>query len=131
MTEPTDPPAGLPDVDPRVVALERRIAEMETTHRDRLMRAELKAEAVRAGMIDLDGLKLIDAAQVEIGEDGAVKGADGLMKTLRRNKPWLFGLASTSSTAPAPPASPPEQKHATKMSHTEWQTARAALLKQR
>ncbi len=130
MTEPAVTP-DVPDADQRVTVLERRIAELEITHRDRLLRAELKSEAIRAGMVDLDGLKLVDPASVEVGEDGQVRGVEALMKALRRSKPWLFGLASTSSTAAAPPAQPPEPPHATKMNHAEWRAARAELLKRR
>ena len=56
-----------------------------------LVRAELKAEAVRAGMIDLDGLKLVDPADVRVNEAGEIEGAAMLMQKLRRAKPWLFG----------------------------------------
>jgi len=135
MTEPTLVPAGKPAAleadDPRVAALERRIADMEASHRDRMIRADLKAEALRAGMIDLDGLRLVDVTAVELGEDGQVKGGEALMKSMRRLKPWLFGLASTSSTAAAPPALPPEQKSAMQMSVDEWRAARADILRRR
>jgi hypothetical protein len=135
MTE-TSPPEVAPAlgeaaVDTRVETLERRIAELEATHRDRLIRADLKAEAVRAGMIDLDGLKLVDPAGIELGEDGQVKGAEALMRNLKRLKPWLFGLSSTSSTAAAPPSQPPEPKTAKTMNHAEWRAARAELLRRR
>ena len=43
-------------------ALERAQAQA----RARIVRAELKAEAVKAGMIDLDGLKLIDEAGLRV-----------------------------------------------------------------
>ena len=61
-------PAG-PDADPvaelraRAEVLERRLAETEQEARGRVLRAELKVEAVRAGMVDLDGLKLLDLKQ--------------------------------------------------------------------
>jgi hypothetical protein len=135
MTEPSPPevaPAlGEAAADARVETLERRIAELEATHRDRLIRADLKAEAVRAGMIDLDGLKLVDPAGIELGEDGQVKGGDALMRNLKRLKPWLFGLASTSSTAAAPPSQPPEPKTAKTMTEAEWRAARAVLVRRR
>jgi hypothetical protein len=82
-------------------------------------------------MVDLDGLKLLDTSKIELGDDGQVKGGEALMQSLRRSKPWLFGLASTSSTAPAPPAQPAAARHATTMSHAEWQAARAELLRRR
>ena len=66
-----DTPAG-PDADPvaelraRAEALERRLAETEQEARARVVRAELKVEAVRAGIVDLDGLKLLDLKNVEL-----------------------------------------------------------------
>ena len=38
--------------------LERQLTELQRQTEGRLVRAELKAEAMRAGMIDLDGLRL-------------------------------------------------------------------------
>ena len=115
----------------RAAELERRLAEVEADAHARIIRAELRAEAVRAGMLDLDGLKLVDASRIKVGESGEVEGAAELMRELRRSKPWLFGSASSSSTAAAPPAQPPKPKLATEMNFDEWQKARAALLKRR
>ncbi|MCW3477661.1 hypothetical protein [Limobrevibacterium gyesilva] len=128
MSEDTTDPAALEE---RAVALERRLAEIEATTNARLVRAELKAEAVRAGMVDLDGLKLVDTAGVTLNAQGEVEGAAGLMRELRRAKPWLFGGASSSSSASAPPAQPPRPKRATEMSFEEWQAARAEMLRRR
>ncbi len=115
----------------RAGELERRLAEMQASMTTRLIRAELKAEAVRAGMVDLDGLKLVDATGLTMTEQGDVAGAAALMTQLRRSKPWLFGAASSSSVAAAPPAESPAARPATTMSHAEWQAARAELLKRR
>jgi len=115
----------------RTAELEKKITELESTSRARLVRAELKVEAIRAGMVDLDGLKLIDLAAVKLGEDGEVEGAATLMRTLRANKPWLFGAASSSSAAAVPPSQAPEAKSAKAMSHEEWQAARGLLLKRK
>jgi hypothetical protein len=120
-----------PDLEARAASLEQRLADMEASTTARLIRAELKAEAVRAGMVDLDGLKLVDTSGLVLSEQGEVEGAAGLMNKLRRSKPWLFGAASSSSGAAAPPAQPPAAKPATAMSHAEWQAARAELLKRR
>jgi hypothetical protein len=127
----TDEPQDAPTLEERAAQLERRLAEMEASTTQRLIRAELKAEAVRARMVDLDGLKLVDMAGLTLSEQGDVTGASGLMAQLRRSKPWLFGAASSSSAAPAPPAQPPAARQATAMSHAEWQAARAELLKRR
>jgi hypothetical protein len=117
--------------EPWAAELERRLAVMEASTTAKLIRAELKAEAVRAGMVDLDGLKMIDASGLVLGPQGDVEGAAGLMEKLRRSKPWLFGAASSSSAAAAPATRPPEPRQATAMSHAEWQAARAEILKRR
>ena len=134
MTDPKEPApeGGVPQDDvARAATLERRIAELESTLNERIIRAELKAEAVRHGMIDLDGLKLIDASALKVDEAGEVRGAAAAMREFKRAKPWLFGAASTSSTAAAPPAPGAGGRRASEMSHEEWRAARAALIKQR
>ncbi len=111
--------------------LEQRLIELQATGSARLLRAELKAEAVRAGMVDLDGLKLIDDAAVSLDDKGDVHGARAAIERLRRDKPWLFGQPSSSSAAAAPPSSPAIGKHATEMTLEEWRTARAELIRRR
>jgi hypothetical protein len=113
----------------RAEALEHKLAETEQEARTRFIRAELKAEAVRAGMVDLDGLKLLDFSHIELAPDGELENAADLMAQLRRAKPWLFGGTSSSSPASAPPSQPPRPKLATEMTDDEYRVARAALLK--
>ncbi len=109
--------------------LERRLAETEQQARNRVIRAELKVEAVRAGIVDLDGLKLLDLTNVEVNSEGELANAGELIAQLRRAKPWLFGATSSSSPASPPPAQPPRQKLATEMTDDEYRAARAAILK--
>ena len=80
-------------------------------------------------MIDLDGLKLIDLSAVRLGNDDKVIGGRKLMDDLRRNKPWLFGAASSSSAAVAPASQPVRQKTALEMTDEEYTAARAAVTK--
>jgi hypothetical protein len=133
MSEHEKPTA--PESDPvaelrtRADLLERRLADAEQEARARVVNAELKVEAVRAGIVDLDGLKLLNPAAVEIGPDGEVKNATEVIAQLRRAKPWLFGSSSSSSSANPPPAHPPRQKMATEMTDAEYRAARAAILK--
>ena len=56
MTEVAQP------IEERAAELEKRLQEIEVTTATRLIRAELKMEAIRAGMVDLDGLKLVDSS---------------------------------------------------------------------
>jgi hypothetical protein len=115
----------------RAEALERRLAQAEDESKSRLIRAELKLEAVRAGMADLDGLKLLDLGNATFTAEGELENAAQLMTQLRRAKPWLFGGTSSSSPANPPPAQPPRQKLATEMTNEEYRVARAAMLKHR
>ena len=119
-----------PDMAEQIqAALNAKIGALEASIRERLVRAEMKAHAVRAGMVDLDGLKLLDTSQVTLNDRDEVVGAEALMAQMRRAKPWLFGGASTSSSAAAPPAQAPRAKLATEMSEMEWRSARAELLR--
>jgi hypothetical protein len=109
-------------------ALQRAQAESEA----RLIRAELKAEAIRAGMVDLDGLKLLDMSELRLNASGEVADAAAVLAKLKRAKPWLFGGGGSSSAAANPPRpEPPRVRHANELSHEEWVAARAALLRRR
>jgi hypothetical protein len=131
MTDQPQIPASHATPDPRIAELERRLADQEAAHQARIVQSELKSHALRAGMIDLDGLKLLDPAAIKLTPKGEIEGADHLMTELRRTKPWLFHAATTSTPAAAPPTTQPTVKRATAMAHAEWQTARAELLRRR
>lgn len=64
----------------------------------RIIRAELKAVAIKAGMVDLDGLKLADLSGVKLDDKGEVVGAEDLMEGLKKAKPYLFAQAPTTTT---------------------------------
>ena len=113
-------------------ALEQKLFEVQKQSEARLIRAELKAEAVRAGMIDLDGLKLLDMSSIRLNESGEVQDASAIMAQFRKAKPWLFNTTtSPSAIMTTPPTLSLRQKHATEMTMPEYAAARAALLKQR
>jgi hypothetical protein len=119
------------DWQARAQAAEQQLADAVRAAEQRLIRAELKAEALRAGMVDMDGIRLIDIDGLTLNDKGELAGGAALMTQLKRSKPWLFGGHSTSSGAKAPAAQPPQQKLATEMSHDEWRSARAELVKRR
>lgn len=100
--------------------------------RERLLQAELRTEAVRAGMVDLDGVKLIDRAGLTVDASGGLVDGAGVMSALKVEKPYLFGgvaRVSSSSGAVAPRAAAPTTKTAMEMSVEEWRAARALLLR--
>jgi len=111
---------------------EAALNQMQAQMAAKLARAELKAEAVRAGMIDLDGLRLIDAASIRLNQNGEIEDAASLLARMKREKPWLFGAGASSSAAANPPRpEPPRTRHANELSHEDWLSARAALIRRR
>jgi len=106
-------------------SLERQLHEAEIQSVARLRQADLKAEAMRAGIVDLDGLRLLDPTSQGEWEPALV------IAKLRREKPWLFAGGSSSTAASPPQAAPLKRKMATEMSIEEWRAARAELLRRR
>jgi hypothetical protein len=105
------------------------IAKLRIEFKSRLVVANLRTEAVRAGMIDLDGLKLIDHSAIRLDDDDKVIDGRKLMDDLRRNKPWLFAVTSSSSAAKAPASQPVRPKTALEMTDEEYAAARIAVIK--
>lgn len=94
----------------------------------RVIRAELKASALKAGMVDLDGLKLLDLSKVTLNEKGEIDGAEALMAAAKESKPYLFGATTnTSSTQSPPDKKPPETKMAKDMTAEEYKAAKVKL----
>jgi hypothetical protein len=118
-------------VDEAVVkAKEDAKAEVLADADHRVMLAELKSEAVKAGMVDVDGLKLADLSSVTL-KDGKLDGAEALFTGLKESKPYLFGQPATNSsnTQKPPPATPPQAKKVSEMSPEEYAVAKASALK--
>ncbi len=113
----------------RCEQLEREIVLVKQQAESGIVKAHLQAEASRAGMIDLDGLKMLDISHITVSDGGEVLGANALMEKVRKEKPWLFGKPSTSAPGGAPPSRPPRQKMATEMTDAEYQSAREAILR--
>jgi predicted signal transduction protein with EAL and GGDEF domain len=120
-------PVGPEDLDEQPASDE--VSQLRTHFQARLIAANLRTEAVRAGMIDLDGLKLVDLSGVHLDDDDKIVDGRKLMADLRRAKPWLFGATSTSSAAVAPASQPVRQKTAMDMTDEEYAAARNAATK--
>ena len=97
----------------------------------RLIQAELKTHAIRAGIIDLDCLKLLDTAAFQLDDQGNLPQAESALAALKRDKPWAFAKPNSSHPTPAPIPEPPKTRLAKDMSHDEWQAARQRLLHRR
>jgi len=116
----------------RAELAEASLATAQAQAQAKIVRAELKAEAIRAGMIDLDGLKLLDLSEVQLTEAGELVDPKAIFSKLKRAKPWLFGgVASSSAAVHVPKPEPPRPRQANEMSHEEWLAARAALIRRK
>ncbi len=115
----------------RADMLEKQLLETEARTQNQLRQSELKSEAMRAGIVDIDGLRLLDAEAWMPARDTPAIDAAEVIGRLRRAKPWLFGATQSSSAANPPAAAPVRRKLATDMSLDEWRAARADLLRKR
>ena len=97
----------------------------------RLVYAELKNQALRSGMIDLDLLKLIDTSGLKPDANGDVPGAAEALSHLQPEKPWMFAHSSSSQASIPPAAEPAKTRNAMTMTRAEWQAAREKLIRQR
>lgn len=123
--------AKLRDAQERMAKIEKEAeattAEAVRNAEGRFIYAEAKAEALQAGLVDADALKLADLSNLAIEKDGTVKGIGEMLAALKKAKPYLFGSASTSGTATPPGKTPPEQKRATAMGAEEYAAAKKRL----
>ena len=132
----TDPPSEAEVQEDPEDNLRARIDKLETASREvnrrserRIILAELKVEAMRAGMVDLDGLTFVDLTKVHFEEDGEVAGGTELISQLKHSKPWLFAAPSSSSVARVPLSKPVRQKLATEMTDDEYRITRANIIR--
>ena len=119
------------DADKLVAEANGKVTEAATAAEKRVIRAELKAVALKAGLVDLDALQLADLSGVKLDDKGEVVGGVEAIEALKKAKPYLFGSGSTSSTTPAPPkpGGAGNAKKATEMTAAEYAEAKKAALK--
>ena len=120
----TDEPEAT--IDP-IATLQERLDQAN----HRLVQSELRNQAIRAGMIDLDLLKLIDMSALKPNGNGEIPEAIEALSKLQREKPWMFANSSSSQPTPAPMPEPVKMRNAMTMTRGEWQAARERLLRQR
>ncbi len=132
-TRAQDAEARAKTAEERAARAADQAAEAEARARagdERFLMAELRTVAARAGMIDLDGLKLADLSAISLNGQGQVEGAEALMASMKQAKPYLFRATaslSTSSTQAPPPREKPQVKTAAEMSGAEWQAKKKEL----
>jgi hypothetical protein len=113
--------------------LDERIVEMEARARARVLKSEVKAAAIRAGVADFDDLYAVMThsdllSKVEFDDDGNVMNVGEVIAGLKTAKPHLFAGVSTSSTS-TPPQSKPHvvDRPALSMTKEDYERAKARL----
>ena len=116
-------------------AAEAAATEAAATVKATRTATSLEVAATRAGILDLDGLKLIDRAGLELNDDGSVKDGAAVMAALKEQKPYLFGAPGTtpatterrdttgSQASPPKPAGTGAGKSAMEMTDEEYKAA--------
>lgn len=117
------------DLRARLERLERDSQENLRRTEQRAILAELKIEAMRANMIDLDGLRFLDMTQISLDSDGGLTDGAALIDQLKRAKPWLFAAPASSSVAKVPLSGAVRQKPVKDMSDAEYRVARENIIK--
>lgn len=126
---------------------EKRLADTETNHKTaleavqkaakedsdkRVVMAEFKAIAIKAGIVDVDGLKLLDTSTLKFNDKGELVGADELIEAAKKSKPYLFATTtSTTSTSKTPPKVGDEPKSVKTMTDAEYEAAKQSAIKVR
>ena len=105
-------------------AAQKRAEEAEKKANDRVMRSELRALAVKEGIVDLDGLQFVDIGTLKLNDKGELEGGAEALKALKEAKPYLFAASTGTSHAGNPPPKKPDgPKRATDLSDEEWRAA--------
>lgn len=110
--------------------------KFDSTHKEkqtvekRWIEAEIKAQAIAAGIKDLDLVKLIDTSELKIGQNG-IEGLQKAIEDFKTKKPDFFGLEkkfSSSTNAPFPTDTKATVVNANDMSKEEWEKAKSKVM---
>lgn len=113
------------ELEGEVVQAREALAKARTEVEARVIQAEVRALAARAGMVDPDGVKLMDLGGVRVNAAGDVEGAEAAIEAARTARPWLFGNARTANPEPPPrPRDTRETRDARQMTTKEYAAAR-------
>lgn len=110
---------------------DEKVSAAQRAAEERLMRAELKAAAIKNGLVDLDVLKLADISALKLNEHGEVEGVDKFFEDFKKSKPHFFGTAAGNTSAPGTKPAPKagnEPVDVTKMSKDEYAAYKARML---
>lgn len=107
-----------------------RLKELEVKTQERLINAEIKVVAQKLKFRDfLDLKKLADLSTVKMLENGDIAGIEEAAEALKKSRPYLCDLGTTSSIGNAPARSQQPEKSLRDMTPSEYKVAKSAYLK--
>ena len=71
----------------------------ELVMQDKLIDAKLEAQAIAAGIRDIELVKLIDKSNLKLNENGEVEGLTDAVNAFKTRKPDFFGAEKKTSTS--------------------------------
>jgi len=93
-----------------------------SSYEKRMIETEVKAQAISAGIKDVEFVKLVDMSTVRLDDNGNIVGADTVIKDFKTRKPDLFGAEKKFSSSSN--SEVPEQKSsktdARSLSNDDW-----------
>ena len=112
---------------------QKQLQEMNTKSQERLVNAELKVIAAKLKLRDFnDAKKLADLSAVKVLDTGDVTGVEEAISALKKEKPYLFDLATTTNITNLPfRTQETPEKNISSMSASDFAKAKAALLGKR
>jgi hypothetical protein len=110
---------------------QQRLTQTQQAARERIIRAEMKALALKAGLRDLDCLKLADTSKVTLNEDDTLAGAEDALAALKASKPFLFGESVSHSSQPesSPTPKSAEPTDVSRLPLDEYEQSKATYLR--
>lgn len=120
--------ASIAEMTGKLTAADQAVKDAQTTAQkaadDRVLRAELKAVALKHGVVDMDALKLLDLSKVKLLENGDLEGADELFEAAKKAKPYLFAAPTVGTTLKSPVPKNGEPADVRKLTSVEYAAAK-------
>ena len=91
------------DIDGKLKAESDKAAARITKMQQRVIESDLKAQAVAAGLEDLDLLPLLDRSGIKMDDDGNVTGVKEAIEAFKTKKPDYFKKASKAGASEPKP----------------------------
>lgn len=85
---------------------QKDLDETIKTYQNRTIKAELKAAAQAAGIIDADLADLIPKDKITVNDKGEIQGISEAVEVFKQSKPNLFGTQGVTAPPPAPVVKP-------------------------